>query len=137
MLSHFKNVTEAQVSRLITSSTVKPCPLDPAPAVVLKECWSVLLPVMTKIVNLSINTAVMPGCFKLHLTSKIFFANIKKLILRSNLVQKCFDLVKYSNFYAPLKYVQMPPFWFTTEFNGLFLIFFYFLLLLLLAKKVQ
>ena len=118
VLSHFKNVTEAQESRLITSSTVKPCPLDPAAGVVLKECWSVLLPVMTNIVNLSINTAVMPDCFKVHLTSKIFFAKIKKLILRSNLVQKCFDLVKCSNIYASLKYVQMPPFSFTTKFMG-------------------
>jgi len=39
---------------------VKSCPLDPALAVVLKECWSVLLPVMTKIVNLSIDTPVLP-----------------------------------------------------------------------------
>ena len=65
VLLHFKNVTEVQVSSLITGSAVKSCPLDPAPAVVLKECWSVLFPVMTKIVNLSIDTAVMPDCFKL------------------------------------------------------------------------
>ena len=39
---------------------MKSCPLDPALAVVLKECWSVLLPVMTKIVNLSIDTPVLP-----------------------------------------------------------------------------
>ena len=37
VLSHFKNVTEAQVSSLITGSAVKSCPLDPAPAVVLKN----------------------------------------------------------------------------------------------------
>jgi len=71
MLSHFKNVTEAQVSSLITGSAVKSCPLDPAPAAVLKECWSVLLPVMTKIVNLSINTAVMPDCFKLAMLNAL------------------------------------------------------------------
>ena len=49
VLSYFKNVTEAQVSSLITGSAVKSCPLDPAPAVVLKECWSVLLPAITKL----------------------------------------------------------------------------------------
>lgn len=48
------------MSCLITDSAVKSCPLDPALAVVLKECWSVLLPVMTKIVNLSIDTPVLP-----------------------------------------------------------------------------
>ena len=79
VLSHFKNVTEAQVSSLITGSAVKSCPLDPAPAVVLKECWTVLLPVMTKIVNLSINTAVMPDCFKLAMLNPL----LKKLGLDS------------------------------------------------------
>ena len=33
-------------------------------------------------------------------------------------MQKVFDLVKSSNFYAPSKYVQMAPFWSTTKFNG-------------------
>ena len=69
MLSHFKNVTEAQVSSLITGSAVK----SPAPAVVLRKCWSVLLPVMTKIVNLSINTAVMPDCYLLLLLLSLLF----------------------------------------------------------------
>ena len=41
-----------------------------------------------------------------------------KLILWSNVVQIFLDFVKLSNFYAPSKYVQMPPFWFTTEFSG-------------------
>lgn len=47
------------MSCLITGSAVKSYPLDPALAVVLKECWSVVLPVMTKIVNLSIDTSVL------------------------------------------------------------------------------
>ena len=50
--------------------------------------------------------------FKLHLTPKIFSAKTIKFILWSNLPQKFFDLVKSSNFCAPLK----PSFvWFTTE----------------------
>ena len=104
MLSHFKNVTEAQVSGLITGSAVKSCPLDPAPAVVLKECWSVLLPVMTKIVNLSINTAVMPDCFKLAMLNPLLkkmgldfevFANfrpISNLMFMSKLTERAIAL---------------------------------------------
>ena len=57
-------------------------------------------------------------CFKVHLTPKIFFAKMIKLILWRKLAQKFFDLVKSSSFYAPSKYAQMPPFWFATEFNG-------------------
>ena len=48
---------------------------------------------------------------KVHLTPKIFFAKIIRLILWSNLVQEIFDLVESSNFYGPSK----PGFrWFTT-----------------------
>ena len=48
----------------------------------------------------------------MHLTPKTFFAKTIKLILWSNMPQKFFDLVKSSNFCAPLK----PGFvWFTTE----------------------
>ena len=40
---------------------------------------------------------------KVHLTPKIFFAKIIRLILWSNLAKNFFDLVKSSNFYAPSK----------------------------------
>ena len=47
-----------------------------------------------------------------RLTPKFFFAKTIKFILWSNVPQKFFDLVKSSNFCAPLK----PSFvWFTTE----------------------
>ena len=49
---------------------------------------------------------------KVHLTPKIFFAKTIKLILWSNVPQKFFDLVKSSNFCAPLKLSFV---WFTTE----------------------
>ena len=55
---------------------------------------------------------------KVHLTPKTFFAKAIKLILWSNVPQKFFDLVKSLIFYGSSKYVKMPPFWFTTEFNG-------------------
>ena len=49
---------------------------------------------------------------KVHLTPKRFFAKTIKFILWSNVLQKFFDLVKSSNFCAPLK----PSFvWFTME----------------------
>ena len=58
------------------------------------------------------------GNIKVHLTPKIFFAKIIRLISWSNEVQKFFELVKSSNFYAPSKYVKTPPFWFATKFDG-------------------
>ena len=55
---------------------------------------------------------------KVHLTPKFFFAKIIRLVSWSNVAQKFFEFVKSSNFYAPSKYVKMPPFWFAIEFNG-------------------
>ncbi|XP_067025752.1 uncharacterized protein [Acropora muricata] len=71
VLSCFEPVAEDHVASLITSSAIKCCPLDPAPAVILKECVSVILPVITKIVNLSINSCVVPGCFKLAMLNPL------------------------------------------------------------------
>ena len=100
VLSCFKNVTVEQVSCLITVSGVKSCPLDPVPASVLKECLPVLLPVMTKIINLSIDTAVMPDCFKLALLNPLLkkpcldfeifahFRPISNLMFMSKLTEK-------------------------------------------------
>ena len=48
----------------------------------------------------------------MHLTPKIFFAKTIKLIMWSNVPQNFFDLVKSSNFCAPLKLCFV---WFTTE----------------------
>ena len=42
----------------------KSCALDPIPAILMKKCYDTLLPVITDIVNLSFNTAIVPTAFK-------------------------------------------------------------------------
>ena len=42
----------------------KSCELDPLPAVVLKGCLTVLLPTITRIINLSLSTGVVPDALK-------------------------------------------------------------------------
>ena len=60
-LSSFIPVTSSYISQLIGKSTVKSCPLDPAPAFALKQlCIPVLLPVMTRIINQSICSSAVP-----------------------------------------------------------------------------
>lgn len=61
----------AMLSSLVGSYKIKSCDLDPVPAHVLKEWLSVLLPAMTKIVNLSIKSALVPNCFKLALLNPL------------------------------------------------------------------
>ena len=70
-LSCFMSVTLSDVSELLSKMTIKSCSLDPVPASVLKQCTSVRLPVMTQIVNQSLNLAAFPDCFKLALLNPL------------------------------------------------------------------
>ena len=60
------HLTLSDVSELLSKMTIKSCPLDPVPASVLKQCTSVLLPVMTQIVNQSLCLAVFQTVLNLH-----------------------------------------------------------------------
>ena len=53
------------MSKIIKFSTIKSCDLDPIPAVMLKECWPVILPEITDIVNHSLDCAMMPEMLKI------------------------------------------------------------------------
>jgi hypothetical protein len=63
-LESWEPVTEAEVERIIRSSPNKSCPLDPIPTALLKECLGVLLPHITRIINLSLSTGVVPTSYK-------------------------------------------------------------------------
>ena len=56
----FTTVTDDQIANLLHNIVAKSCSLDPVPGQVLKNCFDLLLPVITKIVNLSLTTCVMP-----------------------------------------------------------------------------
>ena len=56
-LTEFERKTADQVKSLINSCRLKNCILDPLPASVIKDCTDVLLPVLTKMINISIETA--------------------------------------------------------------------------------
>ena len=62
--SAFKPVTDDQVRKMIMSTKTKSCSQDPIPTALLKECTSSLLPVITKIVNLSLSQGIMPEDLK-------------------------------------------------------------------------
>ena len=63
-LSEFNEVSENNVRMLVCKPLLKSCQLDPIPAVILKGCFNTLLPIITKIVNLSLSTGVMPDSLK-------------------------------------------------------------------------
>ena len=62
--SEFNLLSESEVFDLITASAKKSCPLDPIPTKLLNECVDVLLPPITKIINLSLDSGYFPLTWK-------------------------------------------------------------------------
>src|SRR6218665_2937743 len=71
--------SEAEVSLLLTSLPNKQCELDPIPTFRLKDCASALVPVITKIINLSLSSGNFPMVFKHSLVTPLLKkANLDK-----------------------------------------------------------
>ena len=60
----FNLLFESEVFYLITASSKKSCPLDRIPTKLLNECVDVLLPPITKIINLSLDSGYFPRTWK-------------------------------------------------------------------------
>jgi exonuclease III len=64
VFSNFEPVTEEEVRKMIMSTKTKSCSQDPIPTSLLKDCLSTLLPVITKMVNLSMSQGLVPAELK-------------------------------------------------------------------------
>ena len=62
--SEFNLLSESEVFDLITASSNKSCPLDPIRTKLLNECVDVLVPPITKIINLSFDSGYFPRTWK-------------------------------------------------------------------------
>ena len=58
-LMRFVPLTEGQVSKIVNSLKSKPCELDAIPTTILKKMLPMVIPLITKIVNISLGE----GCF--------------------------------------------------------------------------
>lgn len=76
-LESFDPVSEVELRKLIMAGNSKSCMLDPIPTTLLKASLDTLLPVLVKIVNLSLTTSTVPSKFKMA----VVFPLIKKLLL--------------------------------------------------------
>ena len=63
-LTDLCTVNADDIKNYLVSSGVKTCALDPLPSILLRECLPTLLPVITRIVNLSLTTGIVPRYFK-------------------------------------------------------------------------
>ena len=57
-------MSEREVESFVDTIGKKSCDLDPIPESILKECKTTLLPVLTNIVNVSLQSASMPAALK-------------------------------------------------------------------------
>ena len=63
-LCEFSLTSLNELSSFLNSMSSKSCVLDPIPAILMKNYYDTLLPVITDTVNLSFNTAIVPIAFK-------------------------------------------------------------------------
>ena len=62
--SKFNPLTEEKVRKLIRSSAKKSCTLDPVPTPLVMDCNDVFLPIMTKMINLSLESRLFADDWK-------------------------------------------------------------------------
>ena len=63
-LVSFNELDEKSVRELISKSSKKSCSLDPMPTSLVVECLDVLLPIITRMVNLSLKSGTFPESWK-------------------------------------------------------------------------
>ena len=63
-MTSFSTVSEEDVEKMIRKANDKSCSLDPIPTKILKQYLLTLLPVITRMINASLNKAIMPSVFK-------------------------------------------------------------------------
>ena len=62
--NNFREVSQEEVKVFACKPSSKSCVLDPSPAMILKGRFSVLLPTITKFVNLSLSIGSRPNALK-------------------------------------------------------------------------
>ena len=86
-LHEFGYISKEELAPLLCRSVGKSCVLDSIPGSVLRDCIEELLPIIARIVNLSLQSAVMPHDLK----EAVLKPKIKKIPLIVNCSQT-FDL---------------------------------------------
>ena len=73
----FKQLDEKDVKHLIAKSNRKTSSLDPMPTSIVVQCQDILLPVLTRMINMSLNSGIFPAEWKV--------ADVRPLAKKSNL----------------------------------------------------
>ena len=62
-LNEFSPTSTLEPLPLLKTMSGKSCILDPIPGGLMKDCYTILLPVIVSIINLSFDNATVPACF--------------------------------------------------------------------------
>ena len=79
----FKAITEGETYSIIMNLAKKSCALDPIPTTLLVKCIDVLLPVITKMVNISLESGHFPLAWKEALLRTILKKNGLDTVLKN------------------------------------------------------
>ena len=63
-LTSFRLATHDDIRQLVSKAPTKSCELDSIPTWLLKQCGDGIIPSMTSVINMSLESGVVPGCFK-------------------------------------------------------------------------
>ena len=104
ILSEFKLMSESEIATIIKSMSNSSCTLDPIPTWLVKECIDELLPVITHIVNSSLQTGTFPESLKTAVVRALLkkenldpddlsnYRPISNLSFISKVIEKCVHL---------------------------------------------
>jgi hypothetical protein len=99
-MSVFQEMKESDIKSLIKCSPSKSCCLDPIPTYLLQSCETIVSP-LTKLMNSSLKTGVVPKCFKHALVTPLIknskldsnsmssYRPISNLLYVSKLLERC------------------------------------------------
>lgn len=82
-IESFKEISEETVKEIIMKSPSKYCDLDPIPTFLVTSCIDDLLPSITKIINISLQSGSVPASFKTALVTPL----LKKPSLDANVLK--------------------------------------------------
>jgi len=99
-ISTFQSIKEVDIKSIMKCSPSKSCSLDPIPTYLLQSCETIISP-LTKLINSSLNTGVVPKCFKHALVTPLIknykldsnsmssYRPISNLLYVSKLLERC------------------------------------------------
>ena len=100
--SSFTSVTIDEVSKLFSQSPDTNCDLDPIPISLLKQCSSVLLPTITKIIHLYLHLYLLVS-FLINLRAVLFILTLKSLTSTNKISQIIVPFLTYLSCLNSLK----------------------------------